>query len=197
MKRILITFYLAFNGVMSYAQINKNAIIITKQNDTIRTSIKVDLASSVFRKKDSLIAGSYFDSRIRFSFPTDKKFIKSEEVKYLEFELDSNKVVFVSKDQVPEIKANRNLIQQVAIGKLNWYRSYYYLNYTENTTDYFFLTGQPAFSGSLFTNSKKKLKEITADRPDLAPMIENIKGFWQADQDKATRKFVNAYNENK
>ncbi|GAA4093555.1 hypothetical protein [Mucilaginibacter panaciglaebae] len=200
MKPVLLSLFLILNIGFLYAQetLQKDAIIITKKNDTIKTSIKIstyDIDDEVF------IHGSDFRSKIRLSNPTDKKFIPSEDVKYLEFELQGNKVEFVSVESVPELSKYKMppLFRRMQVGKLNWYKSYSWDNYnfTENFLEYFFLSGQGVHKIGMFNSLQKQLKKITQSKPDLVPKIESINKVFVLGRDKQIADVVSAYNNNK
>lgn len=194
MKRFLFILFISINVGIAHAQnLDKKAIIVTKQNDTLIADIKVKL---VGRQGSEWVSGSAFDRKVFFSHPTERKFIKSDDIKTMQFEVNGKKVIFLSREQVPEIKTKNALVQQMQTGKLNWYKTFWWdsYNYSENITDHFFLTGQEDYSTGLFTTFKKALKKVTESRPDLIPMIEDAKGFWMADANNAMEKVVTAFN---
>jgi hypothetical protein len=202
MKSILVCLFFIFLNIgVLYANrlVDCPAIVITKQNDTIKTSIIIKLFSSIIGPKEEWVSGSYFANRIYFLGTADKKFIKTKEVKYLAFELDGNKIVFVSGEQVPELNLKNQFCQKMQVGKLNWYKTYRWDSYnaTEDQTDYFFLTGQKALRTGLFTTFKMALKKVTESRPDLIPIIDEIKGFWLMNANRGIQKVVTAFNEDK
>ena len=85
-------------------------------------------------------------------------------------DLKNKKRVFI---RMPEYDG---LVELIYAGKIKWVRYYYPHGYDRSTqqADHFYKEGFKMVGLGLFSNSRKKLKELMYDRPDLFQLIEQI-----------------------
>ena len=170
MKNFLVLFLVLFTIVLHAQKENIDAKIIfkdgTEQNSKIKFRVNmfwsdlIDESSVAF--KDVLVMDQ------------NGKLIKtpSSLIQRIEFiDLKNKKRVFASR---PEYKY---LVEMLFEGKkLQWVRYYNIHSYDGSTqqTDYFHKPKMKTVALGVFSNNRKKLKELTGDRPDLIPLIEKI-----------------------
>ncbi len=155
----------------AFGQKTVNARIITLDNDTLRTRVKV--TTNMF--DPTLIYGSSFTTKIKTIAEDGKKGnIEASIVKELTFDdFNGKRRVFVNNSQ-----DKKSLNEHMFNGKvLDWYRGYTPTNGGENGFDFLFNkvtnTGIPVvyFTGI----PKKKLKEFLGDEPEMENFIEETK----------------------
>lgn len=104
----------------------------------------------------------------------NNEFVKvpSSTIQKIEFtDLKNKKRVFVSHLEY------KYLVEMIFDGKkIMWIRDYDIHGYDGSTqqTDFFHKGNMKRIALGIFTNNRKKLKELTNDRPDLIPLIEKI-----------------------
>lgn len=155
----------------TFGQKTVNARIITLDNDTLRTRVKV--TTNMF--DPTLIYGSSFTTKIKSITEDNKKVnIEASTVKEISFEDFSGKRrVFVNNSQ-----DKKSLNEHLFNGKvLDWYRGYTASSGGETGVDFLFnKTTNTGIQIGYFTGiPKKKLQEFLKDEPGMESFIEETK----------------------
>jgi len=148
-----------------------NARIITLDNDTLRTRVKV--TTNMF--DPTLIYGSSFTTKIKTITDDDKKVnIEASTVKELSFDdFNGKRRVFVNNSQ-----DKKSLNEHIFNGKvLDWYRAYTASTGGETGSDFLInkVTNKGLGVGYFTGIPKKKLKEFLGDEPEMETFIEETK----------------------
>ncbi|WP_333854041.1 hypothetical protein [Epilithonimonas sp.] len=156
---------------LSFAQKTVNARIITLDNDTLRTRVKV--TTNMF--DPTLIYGSSFTTKIKTITDDDKKVnIEASTVKELSFDdFNGKRRVFVNNSQ-----DKKSLNEHIFNGKvLDWYRAYTASTGGETGSDFLInkVTNKGLGVGYFTGIPKKKLKEFLGDEPEMETFIEETK----------------------
>lgn len=156
---------------LSFSQKTVNARIITFENDTLRTRVKV--TTNMF--DPTLIYGSSFTTKIKTLTEDNKKAnVEASTVKELSFDdFNGKRRVFINNSQ-----DKKSLNELLYNGKvLDWYRGY--TASTGGETGFDFLINKITNTGipvGYFTGiPKKKLKEFLGDEPEMDTFIEETK----------------------
>lgn len=155
----------------AFGQKTVNARIITLDNDTLRTRVKV--TTNMF--DPTLIYGSSFTTKIKTITEDDKKVnIEASTVKELSFDdFNGKRRVFVNNSQ-----DKKSLNEHMFNGKvLDWYRGYTASTGGETGFDFLFnkITNSGIAVGYFTGIPKKKLKEFLGDEPEMENFIEETK----------------------
>ncbi len=151
----------------------------------------IDLQAIVLKDHDGTLDELSFYDFIRYMKDGKKAFYYESQINHLEFtDFDGKKRLFVS-SRYTDIKNARGLWEILYAGKITWYREYYPVGYmngggrTTGSRDFFAKEGQEPVSG---TRRKKRLLQLTADKPGLTAQIKALK------TDADVLEILKAYN---
>lgn len=169
--RIYLSLLLSLVFSISFSQKTVDAKIITFDNDTLRTKVKI--TTNMF--DPSLIYGSSFTPKIKTVDSDGKKVtMEATTIKELSFnDFNGKKRVFVNNSE-----NKKSLNEHLFNGKvLDWYRGYMATNGGENGFDFLFnkITNKGIGVGYFTGLPKKKLIEFFGDEPEMSPFIQDMK----------------------
>lgn len=123
--------------------------------------------------------------------------IKTKDIDYISFvDFKGNFREFISIEAAPELKqidsVNRKLYERMCIGRITWYREYSpcRLLYPAMACDHLLKEDTKPVSLRPTSNRKKKILKLTADMPELATKIKEMKSYGDM------LEIIKAYNNN-
>lgn len=150
------------------------ATLVLDTKDTLRGTVKVWL--HLFNKEQ--INELSFNRRTWFL--QGDKFIKirTKNILSLEFtDFQGKHRFFISDKMLSNFPDKGLLFERIVDGRLSWYKRYSQNSYDFSMVviDNFFLEGEEPIVLGAFRNTKKNLKELTSDFPELAEDIDDYK----------------------
>lgn len=172
MKKTFFLILLAIFGVYKAQSYTEIRYIPTISKDTITTKALLYPSALSRGKFNPMVLDKSFKIGERRQAVT----IKEKEVAYLEFiDKDMNKRVF---RQVPKLGVEGNLFEEMAKGKISWYRHHfnYKMDAWDNTIAYddYFIKENQIVKIPVRGKYKPKLRELLADKPELRVEIDNL-----------------------
>lgn len=184
MRKYLLFLISIISTNIIFSQKYLDATIINSENDTIHSKIKV---SGMLFNADNIDIRSFYNSVILVdnNLNVTQK-IKSKNLKELIFDdASGNKLTFVNK--------NGFLDQLLFDGKkIKWFRSFTQNLYdgSLSSSDYMIKeNGEVVKLGGLGSRRKKKLKEITQSKPELAEKIDKLETYNLLDMKELLLKY--------
>ena len=169
--RIYLSLFLSLAFSFAFSQKTIDAKIITFDNDTLRTKVKI--ATNMF--DPTLIYGSSFSPKVKTVNDEGKKVVmEASQIKELSFtDFNGKNRVFVNNSE-----NKKSLNEHLFNGKiLDWYRGYMATTGGENGTDFLFnKVTQKGIGVGYFTGlPKNKLIEFFSDEPEMSKFIQDMK----------------------
>lgn len=169
MKKLFYLFLL-FATSLLYSQKYVDAVVIKSNNDTIKAKMKI--STNIFYS--DLLNETSFMRTVRLSDENGKKLgkINAKDIKKLSFSFNDKERIYKGE--------GKQLEEVMYLGKkIKWYRAFYQNIYDGSIQYHDYMIGEDGqkYAFGAFSNSKKRLLEITRNKPELAKDIEETKKF--------------------
>lgn len=165
-------FYLSllFISSLFYSQKYVDATVIKSNNDTVKAKMRI--STNIFYS--DLLNESSFMRTVRLSDENGKKLekIDARDIRQLSFIFNDRERIYKGE--------GKQLEEVIYLGKkIKWYRAFYQNLYDGSIQYHDYMIGEDGqkYSFGAFSNSKKRLLEITRSKPELAKDIEETKKY--------------------